>query len=167
MNKIMRPQMVLVFLFLLMLSSSAMSEEAHEGKAPTFSIESLSYQMNGSEEMSVRPGDSLVFSEGGMLTLKKLTFVTDAPEASLRCWVEAYLHDGMIGGEGGVDYQNARTASQLHTVSPGKYSLVFDGRPWTLDERYDRFTLTLVHQYGRAGQDFQIVDGAFINLHYD
>ena len=141
-----------------------LADETSEKTSPAFSIERLSYQLNDFQEKSIHPGDVIDVAVGDTLTLKKLVFITDVSEKDLRCWAEAYLHDGSIGGEERVDYKNGRTASHRDSVSDNKYTLTFDLHPWILGKNHDRVTVTLVHQYGRGDKDFKAVDTISIPL---
>ncbi len=137
-------------------------EPAAKGVTP-FSIGELTYQLNDGAEGVVKTDRFVSFKPGDKLTLKKLSFTTDI-KGSLSCWVEAYLHDGSIGGEEGVDYKNGRTASDPTKTADHQYVLVFKSGSWTLGGNHDRVVLALIHQYGPKDKDFKIVDRMTVNL---
>ena len=162
--KVTQTGLVLAGILALFVLPPLTCAEEETQKTDTFSIETVRYQINGLEEKSVEPDGFVDVSAGDTLTLKKIIFTAGVPEGKLSCWVEAYLHDGEIGGEEGVDYKNGRTASHPTKVSGTQYALTFGDGSWVLGKNHDRVIIVLIHQFGKTDKDFHIVDKTSIHL---
>ena len=162
--KLTQTGLVLAGILALFVSPPFTCAEEETQRTDTFSIETVHYQINALEEKSVEPDGFVDVSAGDTLTLKKIVFTATVPEGKLSCWVEAYLHDGEIGGEEGVDYKNGRTASHLEKVSNTQYALTFGNGSWALGKNHDRVIVVLIHQFGKTDKDFRMVDKTSIHL---
>ncbi len=137
------------------------SEPTSDRDPKDFSILRVSYRIDAGKSSWAKSGERIDFCPETEFSLVKLDL--ESSLANGRVWVEAYVHDGNIPGEGGWIYDGGQFTLG-RDLDAGTNTLTFKSGSWMLEARYDKFTLITYHQYGEGDRAFRKTDQIFIKL---